>query len=538
MKYMVFIRKGFWFLLVLLTIEVSAQLTRLPYLQMITPTSIEVRWNTGSIDTGSVSYGFSADALINTVFEAEADTFHKVSLEGLVPGTRYYYSVDTFAASEEQYFTTAPHIGNKGQVRIWVISDFGQSRIKDNAAREITMNRWKDFNNDSYHADLVLSLGDQTENDTQEELQLTYFDLLDTTLLNSPLFTIEGNHDNYDGMVNYKATFTLPANGDAGGYPSGNQDYYSFDYGNVHVVGLSTEIDDINGPQLQWLRKDLQNIDKDKTDWLIACLHRPFHSGGYHPTDDSGTAQKQRTYWLKELEEYGVDLVLQGHNAIYERSYLIDNLIGQTTTLTEENIIDNGDGKEDGDGAYYKGSGLNPHHGTIFIEVAPGGNAVTNNSNYQIFSYSLSGSDIEGSVVIDVDSSNRMDVYFLCNELDGDNNYVRDYFTILKSDTVTTHTKGMESLSGNSHIRNYPNPFQGSTNISYSISKTGYVKVEIFDMLGRNISTIEEGVKEKGMHSVEWSAMDEKGRTLPEGMYIARIHSNKIIRNARMILLQ
>ncbi len=150
MRYLVFIRKGFWFLLVLLTVEVSAQLTRLPYLQLLTPTSIEVRWNTSSIDTGSVSFGFSVDALINTVLEAEADTFHKVTLAGLAPGTKYYYSVDTFAASEEQYFTTAPPVGTKGQLRIWVIADFGQSRISDNAAREITMSRWRDYNNDSY----------------------------------------------------------------------------------------------------------------------------------------------------------------------------------------------------------------------------------------------------------------------------------------------------------------------------------------------------------------------------------------------------
>jgi len=89
-------------------------------------------------------------------------------------------------------------------------------RISDNAVLEITMSRWRDFNNDSYHADLVLSPGDQTEKDTQEELQMKYFDLLVTALLNSPLFTIEGNHDNYDGMVNHKSTFTLPANGEGG----------------------------------------------------------------------------------------------------------------------------------------------------------------------------------------------------------------------------------------------------------------------------------------------------------------------------------
>jgi hypothetical protein len=531
------LRRELCLFMVLLAIQVSAQVTRQPYLQMLTPTSIEVRWNTSDSTVGTVNYGPSTETLTNTVIESESRIFHKVPITGLTPDTKYYYSIDTLSASEEQYFITSPPDGNKGETRIWVISDFGQSSIGDNAARIFTVRRWKNFNNDSHHADFVLSLGDQTENDTQEELQLTYFDMLDEVLPNSPLFTIEGNHDNYDGFVNYKKTFTLPANGEAGGYPSNNQDYYSFDYGNIHVIGLSTEIDDIDGTQLTWLQNDLQNIDKDKTDWLIACLHRPFHSGGYHPTDKSSTAQKQREYWLKELEDYGVDLILQGHNAIYERSYLIDNLLGKTTDLTEENIIDSGDGREDGDGAYYKGSGLSPHHGTIFIEVAPGGNAVSNNSNYSIFSYAFSGSSIEGSVVVDVDSSNRMDVYFLCNKPDADINYVWDYFTIIKSDTVTTGSKAVRDISDNYFISNYPNPFKLSTQISYNLSQANYVRVDIYDMLGRSISTIEEGFKEKGRHTIEWSASDDNGYKLPEGIYIAQIHTGKVIGNTKMMLL-
>ncbi|MFC2116830.1 metallophosphoesterase [Bacteroidota bacterium] len=539
MQYLSFTLKGLWLFLFLIAIQISAQVTRQPYLQMLTPTSIEVRWNTDSSGTGKVHYGLSTEALSSTVVESASRTFHQVGLSGLSPDTKYYYSIDTLAGSEEQYFTTSPNVGDKGQKkRIWVISDFGQSRISDNTARKFTMLRWKNFNNDSYHSDLVLSLGDQTENDTQDELQKTYFDLLEGVLLNSPLFTIQGNHDNYDGFVNYRKTFTLPANGESGGYPSNNQDYYSFDFGNIHVVGLSTEIDDIDGTQLTWLKNDLQNIDQEKTDWLIACLHRPFHSGGYHPTDASGTAQKQRTYWLKELEDYGVDVILQGHNAIYERSYLIDNLIGKTTDLTVENIIDDGNGREDGDGAYYKGSGLSPHHGTIFIEVAPGGNSVKNNANYPIFAYAFSGSSIEGSVVIDVDGASRMDVHFLCNTPDADVNYVWDYFTIIKTDSISTGTRTLKDVSDNHNIRNYPNPFRQSTQISYDLGRADFVRVDIYDMMGRAVYSSDVGLKEKGMHTIEWSARDENGDKLPEGMYIAQIQGSRIVRKTRMMLLQ
>jgi hypothetical protein len=459
-------------------------------------------------------------------------------ISGLTPATKYYYSIDTFSGSDEQYFITSPPPGNTGKTRIWVISDFGQTDVGDNVERMKTVNRWKIFNDENYHADFILSLGDQTENDIQVELQQTYFDLLDQVLLSSPLFTIEGNHDNYDSLVNYKATFSVPESGEAGGYPSNNQDYYSFDYANIHIVVLSTEIDDIDGPQLSWLRNDLQNIDDDKTDWLIACLHRPFHSGGYHPTNISSTAQEQRDYWLKELEDCGVDIILQGHNAVYERSFLLDNLIGKTTDLTDENIIDSGNGREDVDGAYYKGSGINPHQGTIFIEVAPGGYAVSNNANYTIFSYAFSGGAIEGSVVLDIDSANRLDGYFLCNRPNPDSSYLWDYFTIIKSDTVNTGSKTIDQVPEDFYIRNYPNPFKTVTEISYNLPQTDYVKVAICDILGRNFITIDEGFKEKGIHAIEWSAKDENGYNLPGGIYIARILTSKMNGVTKMLLLQ
>ena len=91
------------------------------------------------------------------------------------------------------------------------------------------------------HSDFILSLGDQSENDTQEELQQTFFDPLSDVLLNSPLFTVEGNHDAHDDLVNYKASFSVPSNAEAGGYPSNSTDFYSFEFENIHIIVLSTE---------------------------------------------------------------------------------------------------------------------------------------------------------------------------------------------------------------------------------------------------------------------------------------------------------
>ncbi len=150
-----------------------------------------------------------------------------------------------------QYFVTAPVAGDREPVRIWVISDFGQTNSDQNERRLETVASWKAFNNGIIHADFILSLGDQTEDDSRYQLQHNYFNQLEDVFINTPLFTAIGNHDNHDGMVNYLSTFALPSNAEAGGVASGTEKYYSFDYANIHVVVLCTEIEDEEGRKEQ-----------------------------------------------------------------------------------------------------------------------------------------------------------------------------------------------------------------------------------------------------------------------------------------------
>ncbi len=410
--------------------QVSAQVTRKPYLQSPTSSGIIVSWQSETGIIGEVNYGPIMSALDGKKLESEyEEIYHEVEITGLLPDTKYFYSVDgSTSGLEDQYFVTNPVIGSKTPVRIWVIADFGQSTSGQNERRLETVEQWKDFNSD-YHANFILSLGDQTEDDSRYQLQHNYFDQLEKVLVNTPLFTVAGNHDNHDSMINYLATFALPSKAEAGGTASGTEKYYSFNYANIHVVVLSTEIEDSLGrkTQVDWLKKDLDN---NKQDWLIVSMHRPFHSGGWHKTDIDEDAQIRRDDWLSILESHGVDLILQGHNHIYERSYLLDNVIGKTSTLKQENILNKGLGREDEDGAYRKKKGA-PHQGSISVEVPGGGVASEHFELYPLFPVHFNGYEYEGSVVVDV-KDNRMDVKFLCNEIDEKGSHIWDYFTIIK----------------------------------------------------------------------------------------------------------
>ncbi|TSA23024.1 T9SS C-terminal target domain-containing protein [bacterium] len=534
-------RKQILLFLCLITSMALAQITRQPYQQIVTPNSITIRWDTQTSEVGTVHYGASVTSLTSTQSESSARTKHEITIVGLSPKQKYYYSVaGTTGGAFDQYFVTAPPTGSAQSTRIWVVSDFGQSNsTSDDTRRLQTVGFWKAFNNNDVHADVLLSLGDQSEEDTEAQLQANYFNQLQDVLKCTPLFTIAGNHEDTDGEVNYKADFTLPTRAEAGGSPSGTEDYYSFNFANIHFVALTVENNvSISGAQKTWLQNDLAN---NKSDWLIAYMHRPMHSAGYHPTDGDATALAQKANWLPLLEGAGVDLILSGHNHVYERSYLLDNLTGNSASITSANKIDTALGRIGIDHAYQKEPGR-PHQGEIFISCQGGGTA--NDPKYLTVPLSFTPivfkqSNNEGSLVIDVSGSNRMDVKFICDQPHLITlSHVWDSLTIIKAPKVSSVVGDRTLLPSDFSITNYPNPFNPSTKISYTLPQRGSVRISIYDLLGRTVATLVDGEQEKGTHTVDWSGKDERGNNLVSGMYIARLRAGEFIKNTKMLLLR
>lgn len=87
--------------------------------------------------------------------------------------------------------------------------------------------------------------------------------------------------------------------------------YYSYDLGSWHVIALNSTIDvGANSPQGRWLKADLAS---HPTDCIVAYWHAPFFSSGPHSTD-----RRLHAFW-RVLYEAGADIVLNGHDHIYER---------------------------------------------------------------------------------------------------------------------------------------------------------------------------------------------------------------------------
>lgn len=76
----------------------------------------------------------------------------------------------------------------------------------------------------------------------------------------------------------------------------------------------------------------------------------------------------------------------------------------------------------------------------------------------------------------------------------------------------------------------YPNPFNGSARISYTLDAPSFVTLAVFDALGRRVRMLAQGVQVPGRHEVTWNGKDDQGKDLASGVYFYRLvagaHSN------------
>jgi len=81
--------------------------------------------------------------------------------------------------------------------------------------------------------------------------------------------------------------------------------------------------------------------------------------------------------------------------------------------------------------------------------------------------------------------------------------------------------------------QNYPNPFNPVTNIRYSIPKSGFVSIKIYDVTGRMVKELVNEMKETGSYSVVF-----EGSAFASGVYFYRIESNSFTDTKRMVLVK
>ena len=86
--------------------------------------------------------------------------------------------------------------------------------------------------------------------------------------------------------------------------------------------------------------------------------------------------------------------------------------------------------------------------------------------------------------------------------------------------------------------KNHPNPFNPSTRIAYSIPINSLVSLKIYSLLGKEILTLVNEVKNQGEYSVQWDAKNSLGNKVPSGMYFYKLVTRDFIQTKKMILLK
>jgi hypothetical protein len=93
---------------------------------------------------------------------------------------------------------------------------------------------------------------------------------------------------------------------------------------------------------------------------------------------------------------------------------------------------------------------------------------------------------------------------------------------------ISTETPGNFSL-----MQNYPNPFNPSTKIKFTVPKNSFVKLSVYDMSGREVESIVNGVLNAGVYEAEWMP-----NNLASGIYLYSMKTADFAETKRMILLK
>ena len=191
----------------------------------------------------------------------------------------------------------------------------------------------------SDNADFILHTGDVVQNSKYEQEWTEMLDDNFAYLSRIPVMALSGNHEttyNTRGIAEIFKHFNncIPAQASTNlGY------FYSFIYGDVKFIMLNTNDltqNKLKAEQYDWLVNELET---NTCKWTVVALHNPLYSAGRYGSDSSrneiALALQQQLRGI--FAQYGVDIVLQGHDHIISRTFPIDgNGIAQSESI--ENI--------------------------------------------------------------------------------------------------------------------------------------------------------------------------------------------------------
>jgi predicted phosphodiesterase len=299
----------------LVSSNLFSTIIRMPYVQSVTHTSATIMIESTDTNNITVNYHKSGENATKTAktsyFVATENTpksyVHRIVLDNLKNSERYSYKIDNKSKidskitgiTDEYTFVTA----NKPSESFKFVV-MGDSRSGPKIFDKITDKMA------SHKPNFALYLGDLAYKQDYKYWEDEFFIANNEKFIaNVPFYNAVGNHEGWN--INTEAFTDAPKSA------SNHKAYYSFEWGDIHFLMLSTEHSiSTNSAQYKFALEDLKN---SKSKWNIVAFHIPAYGAGAH-----GENKNMIEFSKNVIDKNNVTMVLTGHSHFYQHNKVND----------------------------------------------------------------------------------------------------------------------------------------------------------------------------------------------------------------------
>jgi hypothetical protein len=295
--------------------------------------------------------------------------------------------------------------------------------------------------------------GDLTVDGNSASEYNTFFTAAANYLQNNLNLQAEGNHDYADESM-FSNLWDLPTT-------HGQNLYYAVTYANSIFITINANTFYSNGSdatQLAWLDSTLAAAQANKNiTWKVVSLHYAFFTDGEHNGDMNAF---RSTIWAA-FDKYGVDLVLNGHDHNYQRTYPVNLSVSSTAPVAKY------------------GSG--PGEGRMEITFGGAGASLYSSLSTADKWALLNFNSINGYNYVTVAGCKMHIIAY------NDANSIIDSVTLNKTGTSECNSPtGIEATSQSPNVvKVFPNPGKNVFTLHYSSDLTGEATIQVVDLSGR-----------------------------------------------------
>jgi hypothetical protein len=283
----------------------AVQIARGPYLSNVTGTSAVVSWWTNLATAGAVGWGETAVSEHSVADASGSVQHHAVTITGLAPGKTYKYQVTSGSATSASTFRTAAPAG--ATFKFAAIGDFGggSSGATQNGANIAgAATSFIQTVGDNIYP--TSGLPDPNFSTTYSDFDQRFFKPFGAAIKSQAFFPANGNKEYY-GDGQFWGAFPMLGT---------NHSWYSYDWGDAHILVLDSEQPFTAGTeQYNFAKSDLAG--HQGAAWRIVALQRPPYSS----SSANSSSKPAQTDLVPLFEQQHVQLVLSGNSHNYERSY-------------------------------------------------------------------------------------------------------------------------------------------------------------------------------------------------------------------------